>query len=132
VIRATPEQVWRVLVDARKLAGGAFGITRLEGEIAVGKRLRLWSSVSPGRPFPLMVVQMQPNRLMIWKGGMPFGLFTGTRTFTLSALGDAAEFRMREVYSGPLIPLIWNSIPDLTPSFRQFADALASEAEATG
>jgi hypothetical protein len=30
---------------------------------------------------------------------------------------------MREEYTGPLLPLIWRSTPDLGPSFRQFASA---------
>ena len=30
----------------------------------------------------------------------------------------APHFTMREEYSGPLLPLIWRSMPDLGPSFR--------------
>jgi hypothetical protein len=36
---------------------------------------------------------------------------------------------MREEYTGPLLPLIWRSMPDLGPSFRQFADGLKARAE---
>ena len=130
LIGASPERIWRILTDAKRLASGPFGINRIDGEVAKGRRLKLWSSVSPGRAFPLTVVDMQPNRSMIWKGGMPFGLFTGTRTFTLTPDGKGTQFRMREVYEGPLTGLIWKSMPDLNPSFQQFADALASAAEA--
>lgn len=129
-IEAAPERVWKVLTDARRLESGPFGITRIEGEIAQGKKLRLWSSVSPGRAFPLTVVEMSPNRSMVWKGGMPLGLFTGTRTFTLSPRSDGTQFLMREVYEGPMTEIIWRSMPDLTPSFEQFVTALTSMAEA--
>ena len=38
---------------------------------------------------------------MVWSGGMPLGLFTGTRTFTLTAKGDGTtDFHMQEVYAG--------------------------------
>jgi len=129
-IGATPERVWKTLTDARKLGSGAFGITRIEGEIVKGGKLKLWSSASPGRAFPLTVVEMDPNRSMVWKGGMPLGLFTGTRTFTLTPNGAGTQFQMREVYDGPMTELIWKSMPDLNPSFEQFATALASSAEA--
>jgi hypothetical protein len=128
-IEAAPERLWAVLTDAQRLAGGPFGITRLEGRIAPGEKLKLWSSVSPDRAFPLKVVELQPHRSMVWKGGMPFGLFTGTRTFTLVPVGRGTQFRMREVYDGPMTGLIWKSMPDLNPSFRQFADALAAAVE---
>jgi hypothetical protein len=36
---------------------------------------------------------------------------------------------MREEYTGPLLGMMWRSIPDLGPSFQQFADGLKSEAE---
>jgi len=130
LIKAAPDAVWKVLVDAKRLSGGAFGITRLDGEIARGARLKLWSAVSPDRAFALRVVEFEPARRMVWQGGMPLGLFTGTRTFTLVPEGAATRFGMREVFDGRLSGLIGKSLTDLTPSFRQFADALASAAEA--
>jgi hypothetical protein len=36
---------------------------------------------------------------------------------------------MREEYSGPMLPLIWRSMPDLGPSFEQFANGLKARAE---
>jgi hypothetical protein len=58
------------------------------------------------------------------------GLFTGVRTFTLAPGCDGAtRFTMREEYTGPLLPMIWRSIPDLGPSFRQFANGLKERAE---
>jgi hypothetical protein len=40
------------------------------------------------------------------------------------------QFVMREEYNGPLLPLIWRSMPDLGPSFSQFANGLRNRAEA--
>ena len=37
---------------------------------------------------------------------------------------------MREESSGPLLPLIWRSMPDLGPSFDRFAAGLKARAEA--
>ncbi len=67
---------------------------------------------------------------MTWSGGMPLGLFKGVRTFTLAPGTDGAtRFSVREEYTGPLLPLIWRSMPDLGPSFRQFAVGLKERAE---
>jgi hypothetical protein len=67
---------------------------------------------------------------MGWAGGMPLGLFKGVRTFTLSPQGTGTtKFTMREEYTGPLLPLIWKSMPDLGPSFEKFAKGLKAEAE---
>jgi hypothetical protein len=55
------------------------------------------------------------------------------RTFTLSPEGaGTTRFTMREEYTGPLLRLIWRSMPDLGPSFDQFAKGLKQRAEGTG
>ena len=62
---------------------------------------------------------------------MPLGLFKGVRTFTLTPEnGGATKFVMREEFSGPMLPMIWGSMPDLAPSFEQFASGLKERAEA--
>ncbi|HEY0932782.1 MAG TPA: hypothetical protein VGD91_03480 [Trebonia sp.] len=61
---------------------------------------------------------------------MPLGRFRGIRTYEVSPdAGGRATFRMREEYSGPLLPLIWRSMPDLGPSFEQFARGLKQRVE---
>jgi hypothetical protein len=64
---------------------------------------------------------------------MPLGLFKGVRTFTLTPLDDGqTRFHAREEFTGPMLPLVWRSMPDLGPSFQQFADGLKQRAEGTG
>lgn len=63
---------------------------------------------------------------------MPLGLFKGVRTYSLDPEGDGTRFTMREEYTGPMLPLIWRSMPDLGPSFEQFARGLKTRAEAGG
>ena len=88
------------------------------------------SKANPGRAFPVKVSEFESGRRMTWSGGMPLGLFKGVRTFTLAPEGNGTtRFTMREEYTGSLLPLIWRSMPDLGPSFRQFADGLKQRAE---
>lgn len=128
-IAAPPERIWARLVDAQALVAGGLGLLRLEGSIALGARLKLVSEADPGRTFTLRVTELAPPRRMVWEGGMPFGLFRGTRELTLEPQGSGTEFRMRERFSGPLAGLITRSIPDLQPSFEKFAQGLSALVE---
>jgi hypothetical protein len=67
---------------------------------------------------------------MVWRGGMPLGLFTGTRTYVLTQLPDGKlKFEMTEIFKGLMAPLIMRSIPDLQPAFDEFAQCLKTAAE---
>ena len=130
-IDAPPSQVWHTLTQSMPRDPEKYGILRFEGGVTLGAKIKLWSEVAPKRAFALKVVRFDAPNLMVWRGGMPFGLFVGTRTFTITANGSGATFHMKEVFSGPLAPLITKSMPDLTPSFTKFANALKQEAQKT-
>ncbi|MEZ5284799.1 MAG: SRPBCC domain-containing protein [Vicinamibacterales bacterium] len=131
-IKAPPARVWARLTDAPALVSGDLGILRLEGRIAPGERLSLTSEAAPRRAFVLHVHEFAPERRMVWTGGLPLGLFTGVREFTLSPSTQGTEFHMRETFRGPLAGLIGRTMPDLTPSFEKFADGLRAMAEEEG
>jgi hypothetical protein len=129
-IKASPDAIWAILTDAPGYQAWDSGVERVEGRIAAGEKIRVISKVNPGRAFPVRVTEFTPGQRMTWTGGMPLGLFKGVRTFRLSPESDGTtRFTMREEYSGPLLPLIGRSIPDLGPSFRQFANGLKQHAE---
>jgi hypothetical protein len=129
-IEASPDRVWSVLVDGSSYTDWDSGVVRLDGRIAPGGRLKVTSGANPGRAFTVRVTGLVPNESMQWSGGMPLGLFRGVRTFTLAPAGPAAtEFKVREEYTGPLLGMIWRSMPDLQPSFDKFASGLKARAE---
>lgn len=132
-INASPEAIWAILTHAPGYPEWDPNVDRIEGQIAPGEKITAYTKLSPGRAFPVKVTEFVPGRKMTWFGGMPLGLFKGERTFTLEPRGDGAvEFTVREVFSGPLLPLIGRSIPDLTTSFEQFAAGLKNQAESAG
>jgi hypothetical protein len=128
-INATPEAIWRVLVDAAGYSRWNSGVDSVEGTVGPGQTITVRSKAAPGRAFPVKVIEFAPGRRMVWSGGMPLGLFKGVRTFELTPDGGATRFTVREEYSGPLLPMIWRSMPDLGPSFAQFASGLKARAE---
>lgn len=99
--------------------------------MADGEKIKVISKLVPGRAFPVRVAIDEAGRTMTWTGGMPLGLFRGVRTFHLADADDGSvRFSMREEFSGPLLRMIWKKMPDLGPSFEQFAVGLKAEAEA--
>jgi hypothetical protein len=131
-IRARPETVWALLTDAAGYPSWNSTVEKVEGRIAAGEKVTVHAKASPGRGFALTVAELVPPRKMVWTGGMPLGLFTGTRSYTLTLTPDGVEFAMREEFSGPLAPLITRSIPDLQPAFDTFAADLKRRAERAG
>ena len=129
-IDAPPDAVWSILTDAAAYAQWDSGVQNVDGRIAPGEKIKVVSEANPGRAFPVKVTEFEPGRSMVWSGGMPLGLFKGVRTFTLAPEGSGTRFAMREEYTGPLLPLIWRSMPDLGPPFEQFARGLKARAEA--
>lgn len=132
-ISAKPEAIWAILTDGTRYPSWDSGVERVEGRIAPGETIKVYVKVNPGRAFPIKVTEFVPGQRMVWSGGMPLGLFKGVRTYTLSPQGNGTtKFNMREEYTGPMLPMIWRSIPDLGPSFMQFANGLKQRAETAG
>lgn len=129
-IEASPQTIWNILTDAPNYPEWDPGVERIEGRIAPGEKITAYTKLSPGRGFPATVSELEPHRRMTWRSGMPLGLFKGVRTFTLQPDDNGTvEFTLREVFSGPLLPLIGRSIPDMTENFQQFVEGLKRRAE---
>ena len=132
-IEASPETIWAILIDAPGYPQWDPGVERIEGRIALGEKIKAFTKLTPGRAFPAKVTEFVPGQKMTWAGGMPLGLFKGVRTFTLTPQENGTiYFTLREVFSGPLLPLIGRTIPDLTTTFQEFAEGLKKHAESTG
>jgi uncharacterized protein YndB with AHSA1/START domain len=133
VIDADPARVWAVLADGAGWSSWDSGVEAVEGRIAVGEKVRIRTTAAPGRAFPVTVSAVEPPRRLVFTGGMPLGLFRGVRSYTLTA-GEqgGTTFVLREQFSGPLLGLIGRSIPDLQPSFTQFAEGLKKRVETGG
>ncbi len=132
-INASADRIWAILVDGQRYPDWDSGVLSVDGRIAPGETIKVVSGVNPGRTFPVKVTEFDANRKMTWSGGMPLGLFKGVRTFSLApTTGGTTRFNLREEYTGPLLAMMWRSMPDLGPSFAQFATGLKERAEKPG
>lgn len=127
-IDAPPEKVWSVLTNAAAYPEWDPNMNRLEGNIALGEKVTAHTKLSD-RAFPVKVAVFEPNRRMVWSGGMPLGLFKADRSFVLEPDGDGTQFHLKEQFGGPLLFLFKGTVPDLQPSFEQFAAGLKARAE---
>ena len=131
-IDAAPATVWQLLTDADAYRQWNAAVIDIQGSIRIGESIRLVSVADPKRTFELTVTEMDEPHRMVWSDGLPLGLFTGRRTYTVTGgRPNSSEFTMVERFGGPLAPLITRAIPDLTESLELFADSLKTAAEAT-
>ncbi len=132
-IEASAERVWALLTDVARWPAWNTTVDKVDGQVVLGGILTVHAKLSPGRAFPVKVAELDAPRRMVWRGGMPFGLFVGTRTFTLAPeSGGRVRFETREEFAGLLAPLIAKSIPDLQPAFDEFVRCLKTAAERRG
>jgi len=93
-ISAEPERVWKLLTTAQDFLRWNSTVTRVEGQIRDGERLRLHVPGSE-RVFTPVVSDVVPNERMTWTGGLA-PVFKGVRTFALTACKDGStDFRMQ-------------------------------------
>jgi len=129
-IQAPAGTVWRILTDLPGWTRWNSTVERTVGDVERGAKITVFVKHGTGRAFPLRVTELEAPRRMVWQGGMPLGLFTGTRIYEIAAPTAAtAAFSMREDYTGLLAGLIGKSIPNLQPAFDEFAQCLMREAE---
>jgi hypothetical protein len=130
-IDAPPETVWAVLTDGASYREWNPEIVGVDGPIAEGARIAAHVRLGDGdvREVPQRVTTLAAPTRMEWKGGLPLGLFVGHRTFTVQRVGDKTEFCMHLRMSGPLSPLILNSVGDRQPEIDAFSAALKRRAE---
>jgi hypothetical protein len=129
-IQAPAGKVWRILADLPRWTEWNSTVERTEGVVEPGAKVTVYVKQNPGRAFPLSVSELAAPHRMVWTGGMPLGLFRGTRVYELNAPSpEETLFRMSEDYSGLLAPLITRSIPDLQPAFLEFARCLKQASE---
>jgi|SRR5579862_1924320 len=122
-IPAAAATIWQLLTDASGFPRWNSTVTKVEGQIREGERLRVHV---PGtaRTFTPRVSGVVPNQRMTWTGGFS-PVFKGVRTFELRPLGDGStEFVMEERFSGLMLPLVKGAMPDFGPVFERYATDL--------
>jgi uncharacterized protein YndB with AHSA1/START domain len=105
-IDASPEDIWRVLVDVERWPEWTPSITRLEkldpGDLRVGQRVRIEQPKLPTMTWAVTAVE--PGRSFSWSTGRPGVTTVGTHAIAVDASGS--EIRLQVDQHGVVAPLV--------------------------
>ena len=71
LIAASPDAIWTILTDAPSYSAWDSGVDKVDGRIAPGETITVYSHASPGRAFPVKVTDFTPGRDEIGPSGSP-------------------------------------------------------------
>ena len=123
-IDADAATVWRVLTTASEYPRWNSTVVSLDGQIALGSKIKLVSTLDPSRTFSLKVTEFEPN------ARLTFGNAMFTRTCSLSDGSGATRVVIIERMGGPLFPFVARMIPPVDENIEQFTADLKKAAEA--
>jgi uncharacterized protein YndB with AHSA1/START domain len=123
-IKADEAIVWALLTNASDYPRWNSTVTSIHGNIALGEKIVLKSTMDAKRSFKLKVKEFEASKRMTWGDGK------GQRTYTLTDNGNGTiTFRMTERIGGLMFPMYAKYIPSFDASFDAFAADLKKEAE---
>ena len=123
-IKADAAVIWALLTHASDYPRWNSTITSIEGNIALGEKIKLKSILDAKRTFKLKVKEFEPEKRLVWGDGQ------GNRIYTLSKTENGTiRFSMTEKIGGLMFPMYAKMIPPFDESFEQFAADLKKEAE---
>ena len=85
----------------------------LDGEIALGSKIKLVSTLLPSRTFSLRVTEFQPN------ARLTFGDAMSTRTYSLTPDAGGTRVKVVERIASPFFPFLARMIPSFDENFEQ-------------
>ncbi len=123
-IQADASVVWTLLTNASDFPRWNSTVVSIEGEIELGGKIRLKSTLDEKRTFKLKIKEFEPEKRLVWGDGK------GDRVFILSEIQQGTiTFTMTERIGGLMFPMYAKYIPPFDESFEQFAADLKREAE---
>jgi uncharacterized protein YndB with AHSA1/START domain len=123
-IQADKSIIWALLTNANDFPRWNSTVISIDGNIALGEKIKLKSTLDPKREFKLKVKEFEADQRLVWGDAM------GKRVYTLKSIGDnLTNFTMVEKIGGPLFPLFAKMIPPFDQSFESYAADLKNEAE---
>jgi len=123
-IKADPAIVWTLLTKASDYPRWNTTIISIEGNIALGEKIRLKSILDTNRTFKLKVKEFESEKKLVWGDGQ------GNRVYTITKNDNSTvTFSMTEKIGGLMFPMYAKMIPPFDQSFEQFASDLKKESE---
>jgi uncharacterized protein YndB with AHSA1/START domain len=123
-IKADPAIIWALLTKASDYPRWNSTVTSIEGNIALGEKIKLKSTLDAKRTFKLKVKEFEAENKLVWGDGQ------GNRVLRITKNDNGlVTFSMVEKMSGFMFPLYAKMIPHFDKSFEKFASDLKRESE---
>ncbi|MEP7197831.1 MAG: SRPBCC domain-containing protein [Saprospiraceae bacterium] len=123
-IKADPAIVWALLTNASDYPRWNSTVTSIEGNIALGEKIKLRTTLDAKRTFKLKVKEFESEKKLVW------GDRQGNRIYAIKKNGNGTiACSMTEKIGGPMFPMYSKKIPSFDQSFEQFASDLKKESE---
>jgi uncharacterized protein YndB with AHSA1/START domain len=123
-INADAAIVWALLTKASDYPRWNSTVTSIEGNIALGEKIKLKSTLDAKRTFKLRIKEFEPEKKLIWGDGQ------GNRVYTITKNANrTVTFSMTEKIGGLMFPMYAKMIPPFDQAFEQFANDLKKESE---
>src|SRR4030095_2985825 len=122
-VQAKADVIWSLLTDAKGFPNWNTTVSRIDGQIREGNRIRIHV---PGtnRTFKPQVLNVEENKCMTWSDGIA-PLFKGSRTFQLRPCDNGStDFLMEEHFQGLIFAVVKNGLPDFRLIFETYANDL--------
>jgi hypothetical protein len=128
-IDASADTIWTVLTDFSRYGEWNPFIRSIRGKAEQGERLEVFIN---GMKFRPVILAVKPEHELRWKGKLILpGIFDGEHQFQIEQIGERrSRLIHREVFSGLLVPLLWNNLDTQTrQGFEEMNHALKSRVE---
>ena len=132
IINAPKEKVWAVLTNFADYGNWNPFIVSIEGEKAVGKKLKNTLMLNgKANVFKPVIKRWEENEAFAWLGGGTWKMFTGRHYFLLEDLGNKQTKLIHgEKFGGLLRPIVMRMIGEETlESFLKMNRALKARVE---
>ena len=134
-IDPTPERVWEALTEFDAFPAWNPFITSIEGELALGAKLKARLEPPGGKGFTMKptVTAFEPGRSFGWLGNLIVpGVFDGAHRFDLEPIaGGRTRLVQSEHFRGVVVPLFRRSLRAHTlRGFEEMNHALEARAQA--
>jgi hypothetical protein len=111
-INATPEDVWKELINFNSYPTWNPFITSIKGTPTKGNKLI--ANIS-GMKFKPIVLESIPNKKLVWLGKLLFkGLFDGEHSFEIIPQQQGCKFIQSEKFNGILVPFFKKKLMEAT------------------
>jgi hypothetical protein len=122
IINAPAKVVFKTITELSSYPNFDLNCLKIDGILKEDNILYIYSKLRPKRALKVKVREIIDNEKMVWESSWPLNIFKQVKKFIVIAKDDStSEFQIIEEFSGFLIKVFKNIIPNKNKILRQFS-----------